>query len=418
MRDTPQQKQASSERLVSFAPHVYEAKLDYAFHDRRWLSRAVHNLGRRRVRGWVSSATLPGEDSYEILEFLGDKVLSLTVAELLMRDTLAVDGSITEGVITRIGHALVCEGNLADIGRKKLDLSELLVHLLDVQDRDQLSDKMLCDAVEALIGAVYEDARECALSVRPDLQSGVAAAAGFAAASKVATNLITRKGQKSFLDRTDLQDLIFLGPETPSEAQSILPIKIALPSGYEGEDFDYIPRSMEREALAGDYTSLLNNYIQRLWGYCRKKSGVENDSSRMMVKYSRGDSFNAPNDKPIHVAIVECVVPHDYDLNLAAGVSDGTHDDMISSLKKMKDFDVAAMLAKHDLVALDDDGCRRVQAAGISFNSRLAKQRASKRVVDRLMTIKTDHQDHQGYQGRITRKMQRKREKCKEKEVR
>ena len=403
MRDTPQQKQASSERLVSFAPHVYEAKLDYAFHDRRWLSRAVHNLGRRRVRGWVSSATLSGEDSYEILEFLGDRVLSLTAAELLMRDTLAVDGSVTEGVITRISHALVCEGNLADIGRKKLDLSELLVHLLDLQDRDQLSDKMLADAVEALIGAVYEDARECALSVRPDLQSGVAAAAGFAAASKVATNLITRKGQKSFIDRTDLQDLIYLGQETPSEAQSILPIKIALPSGYEGEDF-YIQRSMEREALAGDYTSLLNNFIQRLWGYCRKKSGVENDSSRMMVKYNRGDSFNAPNDKPIHVAIVECVVPHDYDLNPAAGVSDCTHDDMISSLKKMKDFDVAAMLAKHDLVALDDDGCRRVQAAGISFNSRVAKQRASKRVVDRLMTITTDHQPKNAKKKRSGRK--------------
>lgn len=95
-----------------------------------------------------------GEDHYERLEFLGDRVLGLTVATWLYE--LFPDEP--EGKLSRRFNALVSGETCAEIARA-LGIGERL--LLGKQARDDGaadSDNVLGDVMEALIGALYLDA--------------------------------------------------------------------------------------------------------------------------------------------------------------------------------------------------------------------------------------------------------------------
>ncbi|MBA4047991.1 MAG: ribonuclease III [Sphingomonas sp.] len=94
-----------------------------------------------------------GAANYERLEFLGDRVLGLTIAEWLYERF----PNEAEGALSKRLNALVSGTVCADIAR---DLA-LATHLrLGKQARDDGafdSDNVLGDAVEALIGALYLD---------------------------------------------------------------------------------------------------------------------------------------------------------------------------------------------------------------------------------------------------------------------
>jgi ribonuclease III len=94
-----------------------------------------------------------GPDTYERLEFLGDRILGLVVAEWLYAEF----PSEPEGALSRRLNTLVTGAACAEIGR---DLG-LAPHLrLGKQARDDGaydSDNVLGDVVEALIGALYLD---------------------------------------------------------------------------------------------------------------------------------------------------------------------------------------------------------------------------------------------------------------------
>ena len=93
-------------------------------------------------------------DHYERLEFLGDRVLGLVIAEWLY--TLFADEP--EGKLSRRLNALVSGETCAEIARE-LDLGPHV--LLGKQARDDGagdSDNVLGDIVEALIGALYLEA--------------------------------------------------------------------------------------------------------------------------------------------------------------------------------------------------------------------------------------------------------------------
>lgn len=92
-------------------------------------------------------------DSNESLEFLGDAVLELIVSEHLY-PLYKKDG---EGVLTRLRQILVCESTLARVARR-INLSEFL-NIGTGEENTGLrnQNKILADATEALIAAIYID---------------------------------------------------------------------------------------------------------------------------------------------------------------------------------------------------------------------------------------------------------------------
>ena len=123
-----------------------EARLGYSFNDAALLNRALTH----------SSAIAPARrvaQSYQRLEFLGDRVLGLVVAELLYR---RFPGA-TEGDLSRSLNALVRKETCAAIARE-LDLGPVL-NLGESEARTGGADKdaILGDVVEALLGAIYLD---------------------------------------------------------------------------------------------------------------------------------------------------------------------------------------------------------------------------------------------------------------------
>ena len=94
-----------------------------------------------------------GGEDYQRLEFLGDRVLGLTIARALY-DRFA---SEPEGKLSQRLNKLVAGSTCADVARQ-LGLADRL--LLGKQARDDgavKSDKVLGDVMESLIGAVYLD---------------------------------------------------------------------------------------------------------------------------------------------------------------------------------------------------------------------------------------------------------------------
>lgn len=94
-----------------------------------------------------------GRDTYERLEFLGDRVLGLVVASWLYERF----PSEPEGKMSRRYNALVARESCAEVGRA-LDLPR---HIrLGKQAREDsagLSDNVIGDVVEAIIGALFLD---------------------------------------------------------------------------------------------------------------------------------------------------------------------------------------------------------------------------------------------------------------------
>ena len=94
-----------------------------------------------------------GRETYERLEFLGDRVLGLVVASWLYERF----PSEPEGKMSRRYNVLVARETCAEVGRA-LDLPRHIK--LGKQARDDhanLSDNVVGDVVEAMLGAIYLD---------------------------------------------------------------------------------------------------------------------------------------------------------------------------------------------------------------------------------------------------------------------
>lgn len=90
-------------------------------------------------------------DSNQRLEFLGDAVLDLVLADYLYRTR----PELTEGELTRLKAALVRQSALAAVARE-LGLGEcLLLGRGEESTGGRQKTSLLADAVEALIGAVF-----------------------------------------------------------------------------------------------------------------------------------------------------------------------------------------------------------------------------------------------------------------------
>ena len=95
-----------------------------------------------------------GGDTYERLEFLGDRVLGLVIAAWLYERF----PSEPEGKMSRRYNALVTRETCAEVGRA-MDLPRhIRLGKQAREDHAALSDNVVGDVVEALIGALFLDA--------------------------------------------------------------------------------------------------------------------------------------------------------------------------------------------------------------------------------------------------------------------
>ena len=123
-----------------------EEKLGYTFQNRQLLDNALTHSS------WANESKnkLP---SNERLEFLGDSILGMVVADHLYRN----HPDLPEGDLTRVRAALVCEESLVEVARE-LDLGEhLRLGKGEEAGGGRNRPSIRADAVEALLAAVYLD---------------------------------------------------------------------------------------------------------------------------------------------------------------------------------------------------------------------------------------------------------------------
>lgn len=122
-----------------------EVKLGYIFQNRDLLARALTHAsmgeGVRRLR------------DNETLEFLGDRVLGLMIAEKL----LAARPKASEGELSKLFHHLVSREACADVARRLGIGPALRLALGEQRQGGRENATILGDACEALIAAVYLD---------------------------------------------------------------------------------------------------------------------------------------------------------------------------------------------------------------------------------------------------------------------
>lgn len=124
-----------------------EARLGYTFADPDLLQRALTH----------SSALSPGrrvEKSYQRLEFLGDRVLGLVIADTLYRR----HPKANEGDLSRSLNALVRKETCAAVARQLNVGEHLNLGESEARTGGANKDAILGDVTEAIIGAIFRDA--------------------------------------------------------------------------------------------------------------------------------------------------------------------------------------------------------------------------------------------------------------------
>lgn len=119
-------------------------RLSHTFSDEALLERALtHASGTTR-------ATAGGNN--ERLEFLGDRVLGLVIAHILYER----HDDVPEGELARMFNAMVRRAMCTKVAQR-LDIGPALKLAGKGKKRTELTDNILGDACEALIGAIYLD---------------------------------------------------------------------------------------------------------------------------------------------------------------------------------------------------------------------------------------------------------------------
>ncbi len=100
-----------------------------------------------------SSMVSPHRDDNQRLEFLGDRVLGLVMAEALLK----ADPAAPEGLLAPRYNALVRREACADVARQ-IDLGAVLkLGRSEMKSGGRRKEALLADAMEAVIAAIYQD---------------------------------------------------------------------------------------------------------------------------------------------------------------------------------------------------------------------------------------------------------------------
>jgi ribonuclease-3 len=126
------------------SPEPLEERLGYSFKDADLMTQALTH---------VSASGSSGGKSYQRLEFLGDRVLGLTVAEMLYEAFEAAP----EGELSRRLSELVRRESCAEVALAWDVGPHLRLGAGEVQSGGRRNQAILADACEAIIGAVFLD---------------------------------------------------------------------------------------------------------------------------------------------------------------------------------------------------------------------------------------------------------------------
>lgn len=123
-----------------------ETKLNYKFNNIELLKNAlIHSSYANEVRG--------NTYSNERLEFLGDSVLSIIVADHIYHKY----PNMPEGELTRLRASLVCEKSLCNFSRELAIGEYLKLGKGENKNGGRERDSILADAFEAVLAAIYID---------------------------------------------------------------------------------------------------------------------------------------------------------------------------------------------------------------------------------------------------------------------
>ena len=126
----------------------FEARLGYQFTDRVLLKRALTHSSVR------TAARKTGDHDNERLEFLGDRVLGLSIAELLSETY----PSASEGELARIFNQLVRGETCAEVARSIALGEQLILSESEAGSGGREKVTILADACEAVLAAVFLEA--------------------------------------------------------------------------------------------------------------------------------------------------------------------------------------------------------------------------------------------------------------------
>lgn len=124
-----------------------QARMGHFFKDRSLLVQALTHPSA------AAEAGKPRLASYERLEFLGDSLVSVYLAEILFDRFPRED----EGVLTRLRAFWVSQPSLAAAARELCLGACLQLGAGEAKDRGQDKERVLSSALEALFGALYVD---------------------------------------------------------------------------------------------------------------------------------------------------------------------------------------------------------------------------------------------------------------------
>lgn len=124
-----------------------EDRIGYHFHDKQLLRQAVTHSS------YTNEQKINRQQHYERLEFLGDAVLELVSSDYVY----GLDPEMQEGPLTKKRASLVCEQALALCGRELAIADFIRLGKGENATGGRYRDSILCDVMEALIGAVYLD---------------------------------------------------------------------------------------------------------------------------------------------------------------------------------------------------------------------------------------------------------------------
>ncbi len=131
--------------MVRFTQAQYDEialRLEYQFKDKSLLRHAL-----------THSSTTRKQDDYQRLEFLGDRVLALVIAEALYLE----NPSRREGDMANLHSNLVRGEICSDVGKQLLLSDFIVVGQSEHKKGVNLNTSVVGDVVEAVIGAIYLD---------------------------------------------------------------------------------------------------------------------------------------------------------------------------------------------------------------------------------------------------------------------
>ena len=132
-----------------------ETRLGYRFKNRTLFDRALtHSSVRANSTRGKNTAKAAAESDNERLEFLGDRVLGLAIAELL-NETFS---TATEGDLARRYNSLVRGETCAEVARRWGLGEHMILSESEADSGGRDKETILADACEAVLAAVFLEA--------------------------------------------------------------------------------------------------------------------------------------------------------------------------------------------------------------------------------------------------------------------